>query len=162
MGGALPPALVCAALGAALSFADRRAIGVALLLMLAAAAAALPAAGALMQAASQPVLLAGFAAVVVLSALVHLPRGVSFPLAAMSGVLAGGLAGAEVAVAGRPLDLALALPAALLCLPGRWLVETRKGVAVKVVASWLAAVAVLALALALTVTTPGYAPDHME
>ena len=35
------------------------------------------------------------------------------------------------------------------------------GIAVKVVASWLAAVAILATMLSL-VPTPGYMPDHME
>ncbi len=162
MGGALPPALLCAALGVALSFAQRRAIVVGLTLMAVAALATSFTAGALLEGQSQPVLMTGFAAVVGLALLVHLPRGPNLPLAAACGLVAGALAGGEIAAAGRTVDLAYALPAALLSVPGRWLVETRRGLAVKVVASWLAAVAVLALALTLAVPTPGYAPDHME
>ncbi len=77
------------------------------------------------------------------------------------GINAGGWAGATVAIAGTSLDVAKAAPWLALVAPGAWLVATRRGVAVKVVSSWLIAIAVLAAVLPI-VPTPGYAPDHME
>ncbi|MBC7506267.1 MAG: hypothetical protein H7267_11170 [Sandarakinorhabdus sp.] len=70
-------------------------------------------------------------------------------------------AGAVTAIAGTPQDLARALPVALLAWPAGWLVTHRAGIAVKVLASWLIAVAILVAALPI-VPTPGYMQDHME
>jgi hypothetical protein len=70
-------------------------------------------------------------------------------------------AGAVTAVAGGAKDLAIALPFVLAWLPGRYIVERGWDIALKVIASWLTAVAILAMMVSLT-PTPGYAPDHME
>ena len=158
-GGALPPALICAALGFALAFAPRRAFALSLALLVAAAGAAslLP----LPKASTETVFLGCWASVIVTAAAVHLPGGVGPRLARCLGLNAGAWTGAVIAVAGRPLDLVEALPCALLCIPGAWLVAGRRGIVIKVAASWLIAVSILAASLPLT-PTPGYQPDHMD
>jgi hypothetical protein len=49
-----------------------------------------------------------------------------------------------------------------LCIPGAWLAAHPARIALKVAASWLIAVSVLAAAIPLTTPTPGYVQDHME
>ena len=70
-------------------------------------------------------------------------------------------AGAVTAIAGSDRDLLRALPVALLAFPAGWLVAHRGALAIKVLASWLIAVAILVAALPM-VPTPGYVQDHME
>jgi len=93
---------------------------------------------------------------------VHLPPrrkgALALPLAANAGVWAGGV----IAVTGAPGDLVAALPWALVALPGVCLAETRAAIALKVVASWLIAVAGLAALLPFLPVTPGYLPDHLD
>jgi hypothetical protein len=63
-----------------------------------------------------------------------------------------------------------ALPGALLCgalglasgVAGRVVGDRRVAIALRVVASWLIAVAVLGVALQLLPVIPGYVPDHLE
>ena len=95
------------------------------------------------------------------AALVHFPRRLTGRRPLLIGMNGGAWAGATVAIAGTTLDLARAAPWLALVVPGAWLVATRRGIAVKVVSSWLIAIAVLAAVLPI-VPTPGYAPDHME
>jgi hypothetical protein len=77
-------------------------------------------------------------------------------------VNAGFWSGAVVAVAGSESDLLRALPAALTIAPASWLIRSRAAIVVKVVSSWLIAVALLAATLQLLPVTPGYIPDHLE
>ena len=161
-GGALPAALIFAALGFALSFAPRRVRAPALLVAAIAATLAamlldVPPGG------SRAVLVyfACWASVVVAAASVHLPGGLPEGAAAALSLVCGTAAGAVVAEAGSLQNLALAVPAALVILPASWLVSSGRGIAVKVVTSWLIAIALLAAFLPIT-PTPGYAPDHME
>ena len=158
-GGTLPPALLAAALGFALAFAPRRVIGwgLGVFAVLAVGAALLPVSKAWEEAIFRGV----WASVAVTALVVHLPRGPGVRLALLLAANAGVWAGAVTAVAGTPLDLARALPGALLALPGAWLVTRRGGLAVKVVASWLVAVAILVATLPI-VATPGYVSDHLE
>ena len=158
-GGALPPALLCAALGFALAYAPRRAWWAALLGLVLAATTATFVPPPL--AWRDPAFAGCWASVVVTALCVHLPRGAGPRLAVVLGLNAGLWSGAVIAVAGERLDLVKALPWALLCAPGAWLVASRRGIAIKVAASWLIAVAVLAASLML-VPTPGYVPDHMD
>ncbi len=158
-GGALPPALLCAALGFALAYAPRRIVGYALALL---AVTAFGASFLKIPTGWQDGIFLGCWASVVLSALaIHLPRGVGPRLALGLAANSGLWAGAVVAASGSRFDLLKALPAALICVPGAWLVSTKRGLAIKVVASWLIAVSILAAALPLT-PTPGYKPDHMD
>lgn len=163
-GGALPPALLCAALGLALAFAPRKAVPGSLLALVAVAAAVVflaPRIGSLV-AWQEPVFIGCWTSIVLAAAAVHLPRGVGPRLALALAVNSGLWAGAVIAVGGARLDLLKALPWSLLALPGGWVVARRRGVVLKVMASWLIAVAVLAAALPATTRTPGYKPDHMD
>lgn len=158
-GGVLPPALLFAALAFLLAFAPRRAL---LPALIAAAVVALVVSRLEVPAAwTEAVFVGCWLSVVVTAALVHLRRGAGVPGAVALAVNAGAWAGATTAVAGTTDDLLKALPVALMALPGQILVARRGGIAVKVVASWLVAVAVLAGMLA-TVPTPGYVQDHMQ
>lgn len=158
-GGVLPPALLFAALALMLPFASRRAmlpaLGVAAVAAIAVANLPIP------KPWTETMFIGCWISVIVTAALVHLRRGpdrlVAVPLALNAGAWAGG----TVAVAGAGADLARALPVLLLALPGQWLVAHGRGIAVKVIASWLIAIAVLAATLA-TIPTPGYVQDHME
>ena len=159
-GGALPPALLASALGFAVAYVPRRQ---------AVAGAALFVAAASVASMSKPdphwtdAIFYGLWASVILTALsVHLrqpwPKDVVLALA-----LNGGLwAGAVIAVAGVPLDLAKSLPFVLIAIPAAWLITKRLSIAVKVVASWLVAISMLAAAIPATTTTPGYVGDHLE
>lgn len=159
-GGALPPALLAAALGFALSFAPRRSL---LVCVPAFAAAALLTTFLSVQAAWQDAMFLGcWTSVVITAAAVHLPGGLNARLALVLALNAGIWCGAVIAAAGTPLDLAKAAPWVLLAVPGVWLVGRRGGVAIKVLSSWLAAVAILGAALQVTTPTPGYVADHME
>ena len=55
----------------------------------------------------------------------------------------------------------MALPWVLVTVPAAWLIAHGRGIAVKIVSSWLIAIALLSAALPLT-PTPGYEPDHLE
>ncbi len=158
-GGALPAALLCAALGFALSFAPRRVLPASLLvlIMIGSGSGLLVVPGPWRE-----LVFAGCWTSVALTALlVHLPRGIGPRLALAVAANAGLWAGAVISEAGAPIDLVRALPWALLCVPGGWLVRSSRRIVIKIVASWLIAVSILAGALPM-VPTPGYAPDHME
>ena len=159
-GGALPPALLFAALGLALSFAPRRIVAPAALLAILAALGA-----SFLRVATaweDPIFLGCWAGVALAAASVHIPGGVRSWWAMILAFNTGLWAGAVIAAAAPRIDLAIAAPAVLLCIPGFWLVATGRGIAVKVASSWLIAIGVLALCLQLAPTTPGYKPDHMD
>jgi hypothetical protein len=159
-GGALPPALLAAALGLALAFAPprNRRIGLGLFAAIVIAASQFPWPFPWLDG----VFIACWAGVVASAASVHLParlqRAMALPLSANAGVWAGGV----IALAGAPGDLIKALPWVLLALPAARLADTRASIALKVVASWLIAVATLAALLPFLPVTPGYLPDHLD
>ena len=158
-GGPLPPALLCAALAFALAFAPPRTRFPALIALCAVAIAAhfLP-----FHRISPEIVYAGcWISVALTAASVHLRGGRAAWFAPALGVNAGLWSGAVIAISGTALDLLRALPVALIVLPAAWLVAHRGGLAIKVVASWLIAVAILVAALPM-VPTPGYVQDHME
>ena len=158
-GGTLPAALIFAALGFALAFAPRRIRTPALLAAAIAAAVLLlipPGADY-----AEAVYFTCWACVIGAAASVHLPGGLPQPAAVALALACGAAAGAVIALAGNVPDLAAAAAAALVIVPASWLVGSGRGIAVKVVTSWLIAIALLAAALPLT-PTPGYAPDHLE
>jgi hypothetical protein len=100
--------------------------------------------------------------VTVSAASVHLPRGLGLRSALALSLNAGFWSGAVVALAGSRLDFAKALPCALVLLPAAWVVRGHAALVVKIVSSWLIAVAALAAMLQFLAVTPGYIPDHME
>lgn len=157
--GVLPAAVLCAALGLWLGFAPRRAIPPAVLALVVAAAAA--------SVFPPPIAWRGavvvgcFGLALLAAAAVHLPRGPGFGPAVASAAAAGVLAGAAVALAGRPVELLKVLPPVLLCLPAGWLVARRRALPVKILASWLAAVALLSAGLT-AAQGPTSGADHVD
>ena len=158
-GGPLPPALLCAALAFALAFAPPRARlpALVLLCLVAVAASHLP-----FDRISPEIVFAGcWISVVLTAASVYVRAGRPTWFGPVVGANAGLWSGAVIAISGTTMDLLRALPAAMIVLPAAWLVSRGGGIAVKVVSSWLVAIAILAATLPI-VPTPGYAPDHME
>jgi hypothetical protein len=150
-------ALLCTALGLALARAPAKALLPACLVL---AAAAFAAAGLVGTDVGKWAVIGCAASILATALLVHLPRGPSLPvvfvLAGNTGIWCGALDAASSSAS--PL---LALPFALVALPGRWIVARDRAIVLKVLSGWLVAVAILAAALPL-VTTPGYQKDHKE
>jgi hypothetical protein len=159
-GGTLPPAILCGALGLALAFTERRAalIGVAAL----AASATTTSFAPLPASWADPVFLACWTSVIVNAASVHSPRGLELRTAAALSLNAGLWVGAVIALSPSKMDLAKALPWSLCAIPANWVNKRGISIVIKVVSSWLIAVALLAAALEFLSVTPGYLPDHMD
>lgn len=155
----LPPALLSAALGLALAYAPPRARVAAILILWIVA----PLAALLMLAPrwEEAVFLACWAGVILAAASVHLPRGLRTKPALALALAIAVLAGSVTAAAGTLPALLMALPWVLVTVPAAWLIAHGRGIAVKIVSSWLIAIALLSAALPLT-PTPGYVPDHLE
>ena len=156
-GGFWPPALLCAALAFALAFAPARmrVLALVVFVVLALVGSRIPFPDRWTE-----IIFAGcWFSVIVTALAVHIkaPAASSIALAANAGLWAGTV----TAVAGTPHDLVRALPTVLLAFPAAWLVANRAGIAIKVLASWLVAIAILVAALPM-VPTPGYEQDHME
>jgi hypothetical protein len=159
-GGVVPPALLFVALGLALAFAPRSAWAPSLLALFATLGALtfLP----VPQVWLEGVFLGCWISVIATAASVHLVRGLSPRAALALSLNAGVWASAVVCLSGSRLDLLKALPWVLIVLPASWVVGRHSSIPVKVVSSWVIAVAVLAATLQLLPVTPGYLPDHME
>lgn len=100
--------------------------------------------------------------VIACAATVHHPAGVGLRGTLALSMNAGLWSGSVLAIAGSPLDLLKALPCVLVFLPAAWLISRRLPIVVKVVSSWLIAVAILAATLQFLPVTPGYLPDHLD
>jgi hypothetical protein len=96
------------------------------------------------------------------AACVHLRHPVGVIAAAILSLNAGLWCGALNALAEAPYAALETLPAVAILWPVSWAVCYKSTVAVKVVASWLMAVALLAATLQFLPITPGYLPDHIE
>ena len=158
-GGFLPPAILCAALGIALAFIPIRRASLAALLLVVFAALVWSLEPPIRW--IEPIFVGCWLSVIANALLVHrpdrLPAALFFVAAANSGVWAG----AVTAVSGERRDLFIALPLVLLFVVGRPIVLQGWSISLKVLQSWLTAVAILATMVSLT-PTPGYKPDHME
>jgi hypothetical protein len=159
-GGIVPPALLFLALGLALAFTPRRALGPSLLALLATLVAS--AFVRVPQTWLEGAFFACWASVIVTAASVHLGSGLKPWAAVALSINAALWASTVVSLSGTRLDLLKALPFVLIFLPARWGVRKYASIPVKVVSSWLIAVAVLAATLQVLPVTPGYIPDHME
>jgi hypothetical protein len=159
-GGVVPPALLFAALGLALAFAPRRAWAPSLLALLATLGAFtfLP----MPDTWIEGIFLGCWISVIATAASVHLVHGLSPWLAFTLSVNAGVWTSAVISLSGSRLDLLKALPWVLLYLPATWIAARHGTITVKVVSSWVIAIAVLAATLQLLPVTPGYLPDHLE
>ena len=159
-GGALPPALLCAAVGLSLAFAPRRTWlpSLVILAMTTVVLTALPIPGEWLEG----VFLGCWASVGATAAAVHLPRGMTASGAVGLSFNAGLWSGAEVALAGSRGDVGKALVCVVLLIPASFIVRRHAPIIVKVVASWLIAVAILTATLQFLPVTPGYLPDHVD
>lgn len=158
-GGFLPPAILIAALGLALAFIPLRRALLAAALMVAVALAAWSAAPSARFV--EPVFVGCWLSVIATAGLVHRPLKLPPALFLFAAANVGLWAGFVTSIAGKGRDLTIALPCVLLLFVGRPVVLRGWGIGVKVVASWLTAVAILATMVSLT-PTPGYKQDHME
>jgi hypothetical protein len=108
------------------------------------------------------VFLACWVAVVATAATVLLVRRLGLLAALLLSIDAGVWASAVLSPSGSRLDVLMALPCLLVVLPASWVARRYASTPVKVVSSWIIAVAVLAITVQLLPVTPGYLPDHME
>jgi hypothetical protein len=156
----VPPALLFLALGLALAFAPRSSWAPCLFALLATLGVCifLP----VPQAWPDSVFLGCWISVIATAGSVHLGRGLSPRAALALSLNAGVWASAVVCLSGSRLDLLKALPCVLILFPASWVVGRQASIPVKVVSSWVIAVAVLAATLQFLPVTPGYLPDHME
>jgi hypothetical protein len=159
-GGVVPPALLFMALGLAFVFTSRSTWVPSLLALLASLGAftLLP----VPKAWVEGIFLGCWISVIVTAATVHLARGLSRHAALLLSLNAGIWASAVVSVSGSQLDLLRALPCLLIYFPATWITGRYASIPVKVVSSWIIAVAILAATLQLLPVTPGYLPDHVE
>jgi hypothetical protein len=100
--------------------------------------------------------------VIVTAANVNFVRGPSQWVAVALSLNAGLWASAVISLSGSRIDLLEALPCVLIFFPASWVVARYGSIPVKVVSSWIIAVAILAATLQLLPVTPGYLPDHIE
>lgn len=91
----------------------------------------------------------------------YLPRGIHGVWVLLASVNAGLWLGIVAHSAGGGVGIALALPFTFLFFPAAWLQKREIGVAVKIAASWILAVSILAGMVSIS-PVPGYEPDHME
>jgi hypothetical protein len=159
-GGVLPAALLCMALGLTLAFSSRRAWLLSIVLFVTSAIV-------LVLTTVPPgwvegVFLGCWISIAATAAAVHVPKGLSTPAAVALSINAGIWVGVVTALSGPRFNLVKTLPCVLALLPAAFIIGKRAPIVVKVLASWLVAVAILAGTLQLLPVTPGYLPDHLE
>jgi hypothetical protein len=157
-------ALLCAALGLPLGFTPRqtRLWSVAALLTSALIANVAVAHAHSRSGWADAVFLNSWISVVGSALSVYLPCPVGIFAALALSLNAGIWCGAVNALAGSPIGILESLPAVALLWPIGWAVRCDATLAVKVVGSWLIAMAMLSATLQFLPVTPGYLPDHLE
>jgi hypothetical protein len=108
------------------------------------------------------VFMACWISIVATAASVYRVRGANEWVAFALSFNAGIWTSAVVYLAGRPVDMIVALPCILSLFPTAWLVRRNMPIPIRVVSSWIIAIATLAAVLQLLPVTPGYLPDHLE
>ena len=158
-GGLLPLLLLCGTIGLMLSFTAARTGWLAIAGMT--MSAVILSLGAWPQSLATVIFAGLWATVIAAAAMTYLPPRLAERLAVPLAVLAGVGAGTLASSSGRKSDLLFALPLSLAFVPGRWIVAKGHGLGIKIVASWMIAIALLSTFVSMT-STPGYQPDHME
>ena len=157
--GVLPMLLLCATIGLLLSFGSQRVAWLGFAGMVASALIlsllTLPAE------VSKQIFIGAWVSIIVTAAVTYLPPRLPSRWAIPLAINAGAWVGALASLSGRKRDLLLALPLGLIFVLGRWVVARGLGLGVKVVASWMIAIATLSIFVSMT-PTPGYEPDHMQ
>ena len=157
--GFLPLALLCAALGLALAKTPLKVAAMAAGALVGTSLfsfAVIPAEGWRTAA-----MLGLWISTAVTAGLAYIPRGIHGGWVLLASLNAGLWVGVVAHSAGGSAGMAVALPLALLFFPAAWLHDKERGVAVKIAASWIVAVSILA-GMVLISPVRGYAPDHME
>ena len=158
-GAVLPDALLAAAVGMVLSYADPKVArqAVATMVVVAVAVALAPWAGV-----SDDIAFNGcWVSILLTAASVHIPGKPNPWLSHGLALNAGFWAGLVTHVQGGAFAVTLGLPLLILVVPGQMIVKRGWGIAIKVACSWLIAIAALEIGL-MMVPTPGYTPDHMD
>jgi hypothetical protein len=158
--GVLPAALLCVALGLGLASAEAKAaaLGSAALLVTAGAVALTPVPSSW----SRPVFLGCWVGIVASAAMVHSRRTLNGKVALVLSLSAGVWTGAVIALAPSKMGLLGALPLSLCVWPASWARRRGQAIVLKVLGSWLIAVAVLAATLQFLPVAPGYLSDHVD
>ena len=160
----LTGALLCGALAIPLGFTP---LGTRLWSISALVATALAANVAAMHAQIRPdwadaLFLNSWISVIASALSVYLPRPVGLVAALVLSINAGIWCGAASALAGSPLGVLQSLPAVAALWPVGWAASRNATLAIKVIGSWLIAMAALSAMLQFLPVIPGYLPDHLE
>ena len=157
-GGLVPSMLLSVTLALMLAFAPTRAAVIGLVVFAAAAVLAFVVALGL----SATVIFVGlWLSIIAIAIIVYLPAARWLPAVVPLCINAGLWMGAHVGLSNDRRGLALSLLPALISFPAKLLVERKFDIIIKVVASWMIAIASLSMFVSL-MPTPGYKPDHME
>lgn len=155
----LPAALLAISLGLSLAAVSMRiaAEAIAALIITAIVLALLPT----QPAAADLIFSCCWISILICAALVHVSRFMDRAVWSLLGVNAGIWIGLLCRLQGGFGVAWVSLPLTAIYIPAAYIHRRHWGIALKVVASWLIAIAALELALTL-VPTPGYKPDHMD
>ncbi|MDQ3080490.1 MAG: hypothetical protein M3R03_10905 [Pseudomonadota bacterium] len=157
-GGLVPLLLLSATIGLMLAFVANRQAMIALLGF---GIAAIVAFAVPIHFASNTVFAGLWLSMIAGVVLVYLPVARWSVLALPICLNAGFWLGAGAGLSGDRLALLIGIFASFILFPARLLARGRLNIALKVVASWMIAIASLSLFVTL-IPTPGYKPDHME
>jgi hypothetical protein len=159
-GGIAPLALLFAALGLALAFSPRSVWSASLLVLLLTLTVitCLP----MPRAWVEGIYLGCWISVMLTAGSLQLFRGVAAGAALILSINAGAWAGAIARISGSRSGLLETLPFVLIAWPGSWVAGRYGPIPLKVVSSWIIAIAVLSGMLQFLPVTPGYLPDHLE
>ncbi len=157
--GILPVVLMSLTFGLALSFVPLQAslFGLAAMAVAAVATSFIPFNGI----APELIFLGLWAGIIATAILIYFPFVRSTKWVVPAGLNAGLWTGAYVSISGLRGELPIGLLSALVFVPGQWFANRGYAIVIKVVASWLIAIATLSSLVSL-MPTPGYKPDHME
>jgi hypothetical protein len=162
--GVLTGALLCAALGVPLGFTPQqtRLWSVSVLVVSALFANVALANAHIQPAWADAAFLNSWISVAGSAACVYLARPVGLFPALLLSLNTGIWCGAVNALAGSPFGILQSLPATAVLWPVGWAARRDATLAVKVLGSWLIAMAALSATLQFLPVTPGYLPDHLE
>lgn len=157
-GGLVPLLLLSATIGLMLAFVANRSAMIALLGL---SIAAIVGFAAPLDFAPNTVFAGLWLSMIAAAVLVYLPvvrwSVLALPVCLNAGVWLGACAG----LTGNPSALFIGILPLFILFPARLLAQGRLNIAVKVLASWMIAIASLSVFVTL-IPTPGYKPDHME
>ena len=157
-GGLVPLMLLSATIGLMLAFVSMRSAWLALAVF---AIAAFLGWAVPLGLSPQLIFSALWVSAIMAAILVYVPLARSWLAVLPLCVNAGYWLGACAALSGNFAVLALGFLPALIVIPAKWLSQRKFDIVIKVVASWMIAIASLSLFVSL-IPTPGYKPDHME